>query len=38
VGLLAVALAGLTAFEVAWVGQRGKEPRLLPPENKRKES
>jgi low temperature requirement protein LtrA len=28
VGLLAIALAGLTAFEVAWVRQPGEEPRL----------
>ena len=36
VGLLALALSGLTAFEVAWVGQLGEEPGSLFPEDKRK--
>ena len=34
---LALALAGLTAFEVAWIGQPGKEPESTLTENKRKE-
>jgi low temperature requirement protein LtrA len=38
VGLLALALAGLTAFEVAWVRQPGEEPGSLLLEDKRKES
>jgi low temperature requirement protein LtrA len=36
VGLLALALAGLTAFEVAWIGQPGKEPGPKLTENERK--
>jgi low temperature requirement protein LtrA len=38
VGLLALALAGLTALEVTWIGQPGKEPRPTLAENKRRES
>ena len=38
VGLLALALAGLTAFEVAWIGQPGKEPEPTLTENERKVS
>ena len=37
-GLLALALVGLTVFEVAWVGQPGDEPRLALPERRRRES
>lgn len=37
-GLLALALVGLTVFEVAWVGQPGEEPRLPLPERRRRES
>jgi hypothetical protein len=35
-GLLALALVGLTFFEVGWVGRSSVAPRLPLPERKRK--